>query len=180
MTVLASLAVAVGLLCLLDLLLTVGVIRRLREHTELIGQLRQQGNSGPSLRAGFQVGKFEASTVDGGLVNSESLGQDSVVGFFKTGCAPCEDALPRFVEYAQASTLGRDALLAVVVGEDDEVTEKVAALTPAAQVVVERLNGPLSMALSVEAFPTFMRIGPDQRVSLVAYEPSGVMLEPVA
>jgi thiol-disulfide isomerase/thioredoxin len=163
---------------LLNLLLLVGVIRRLREHTEQLARVQKRGNSSPSLKAGSQVARFETPTVDGRVVSAESLGADAVVGFFKPGCEPCEQALPAFVDYARTFPSGRAGVLAVVVGTDDEVQEVVNALSPAAQVVVEQLNGAVSEALSVEAFPTFVRIGPDQRVSAVGYDPSIVMLEP--
>ncbi|HET6856330.1 MAG TPA: hypothetical protein VFH94_04445, partial [Streptomyces sp.] len=54
--------VLVGLLCTLDLVLTVGVIKRLREHTEL---LAKQGGGRMSLGPGDEVGAFSATTVDG-------------------------------------------------------------------------------------------------------------------
>jgi thiol-disulfide isomerase/thioredoxin len=179
MSVFAAVAVIAGLLGLLNLLLMAGVIRRLRTQTETLARVQRRAN-GPSLAAGYQIQPFEARARDGATLTADSLGVEAVLGFFRPGCAPCEEALPKFVEFARSSTLGRNALVAVVVGNEDEVAGEVAALSPVARVVTEPLNGAVTEALSVEAFPTFIRVGPDRRVVAVGYDPGTVMLEPVA
>src|SRR5690606_37070056 len=66
MTALLTAAVLlVGALCVLNLVLTVGVIRRLREHTELIQNMpRMQPPEQIMLPAGETVGPFTAVTED--------------------------------------------------------------------------------------------------------------------
>ncbi|GIH15643.1 TlpA family protein disulfide reductase [Rugosimonospora africana] len=177
MTVFDAVAVIAGLLGLLNLLLMVGVIRRLRVQTETLARVQRRA-SGPSLTSGYRIQPFETRARDGEVLTADSLGADAVLGFFRPGCAPCEEALPKFVEYARSSPLGREALVAVVVGNDDEVAREVAALSPVARVVTEPLNGTVTEALSVDAFPTFIRVGAERRVAAVGYEPSAVMLEP--
>ncbi|GAA2287651.1 hypothetical protein GCM10010149_37560 [Nonomuraea roseoviolacea subsp. roseoviolacea] len=174
MTLHTSLTVAVGLLGLLNLLLMVGVIRRLGAHTAKLTELQHRVNRGAGLRAGGRIDRFEASAVDGTAVSSDSLAEGTVVAFFKPGCGPCEETQPEFVEYARTSSLGRDGVLAVVVGTGDEVREMVAALSPVTRVVVEPLDGPVAAAFSLEGFPTFARIGADRKVSAIGHD-AGVL-----
>src|SRR5579863_5118363 len=66
MLVLTAAVIIVGILCLLDMLLTFGVIRRLREHSELL-RTRQFGDETPviSLSAGQVPAEFAVTADDG-------------------------------------------------------------------------------------------------------------------
>ncbi|MEU1732578.1 TlpA disulfide reductase family protein [Streptosporangium sp. NPDC020145] len=150
--------VLVGTLCVLNLLLSVGVIKRLREHTELLSK-PGHGKVMPSLGVGEEVGEFLTSTVDGGTLSRESLADDTVVGFFSPNCGPCREQLPRFVEYSGALPGGRGRVVAVVLSHDaDEANALVADLAPVASVVVETSSGPLSKAFKIKAYPTVLRV----------------------
>src|SRR2546429_2115191 len=110
----------VGSLCLLDLVLTLGVVRRLRDHTErltaLSGVSRPAASSDSLLPVGSVPDDFGVSTLDGSLVSRELLGAPALVAFFTPGCAPCRERVPEFVEYASGVPVGRDRTLAGVVG----------------------------------------------------------------
>jgi len=148
--------VVVGVLAMLDLTLTFGVIRRLREHTELLSAK----NPAPALRVGETVGAFHTSTVDGGTVSRELITDETVVAFFSPTCQPCKEKMPAFVRYAQALDGGRERVLAVVVGDADQAGDFVAGLSPAAQVVVESHDGAVSSAFQVKAYPTMLVAAP--------------------
>jgi thiol-disulfide isomerase/thioredoxin len=176
MTPLAVLTVVVGLLCLLDLVLTFGVIRRLREHGELIARSLSTAPPVVAVRApGESVAPFATTTVDGEPLSRDALPERSLVGFFSPGCAACAESLPAFRRYAEEFPGGREAVLAVVVGSAEETAAQRRELGDVARVVVEAVDGPVGAALGVQAFPAFAVLDGAGRV--VA---SGLRLDDVA
>ncbi|MGK5554648.1 TlpA family protein disulfide reductase [Actinomadura kijaniata] len=162
MPYLVAAVVLVGALSLLNLLLTLGILRRMRADA-----LRPGGNAGHgvdpfALKPGSPVGEFTALTSEGDPVTRETL--TGVVGFFSAGCEPCHELLPDFV--ARARELGRDHVLAVVGGDDRDL---VAALTPVARVVLaEPDGGPVARAFRNEWTPALYLVGPDGRIAATA------------
>jgi hypothetical protein len=132
---LGVLATVVGALCLLNLLLTVGVIRRLKEHTALIESM----NAPPPamvLSPGERIGDFTAETEDGVRVSSDTLATELLVAVFSPGCSACTEQLPRFVGAARTATGGRDHVIAVVAGAREEYAEEIDRLSVVARVFV--------------------------------------------
>jgi thiol-disulfide isomerase/thioredoxin len=150
--------VVVGVLCVLNLLLTWGVIRRLREHTELLAQ-RPAEFPDIVARAGSTVGGFTATTVDGDALIADDLATGTLVGFFSPGCGACVEQLPRFVDAAAAHPGGRNRVLAVVVGAEEDVAGQVAALSPKARVVVAEHGSEIEKAFGVTGYPGYALIG---------------------
>ncbi|GAA1892024.1 TlpA family protein disulfide reductase [Asanoa iriomotensis] len=150
-----AVAVAVlGLFCLANLLLTVGVVRRLRDHSamlELVG--------GPEVISpvGSAVDEYAAVAIDGASVRRDLLVGLTLVGFFSPTCGPCHERLPLFV--TRARLMPAERVLAVVVGQGDDdsdgTREIVGRLTEVATVVVEPPNGVLAQAFGVRGFPAF-------------------------
>jgi thiol-disulfide isomerase/thioredoxin len=160
MPVVAAL-VLVGLLCLVNLLFSFGVVRRLREHTKILDRLG--GGTGPLvLEPGKTVAEFAATTVDGEPVSVRTGDGPLLVGIFALGCEPCATKLPSFVEYAREHPGGRDRVLAVVLGPDEEAaTSYVADLIGVARVVRGVEGDPLPTAFGVRGFPAFALVGTD-------------------
>ncbi|WP_248965284.1 TlpA family protein disulfide reductase [Sphaerisporangium perillae] len=158
MPYLAAAVVLLGVLCLLNLSLTIGILRRMR------AQAVQTGGPAGALSAlgpGSSVGEFTAVTTDGEPVSPTTL--TGVVGFFSSGCEPCHELLPRFVEHARK--LGRENVLAVFGGDDEAA---VRALTPVARVVVaDRDGGPVARAFQNTWTPQLYLIGDDHRIVAV-------------
>ncbi|WP_219534890.1 TlpA family protein disulfide reductase [Nonomuraea guangzhouensis] len=154
MPYLTAAIVLIGLLCVLNLLLTLSLIRRLRQTG---GGGVQHAGPPLTLRPGSLVGEFAAVTVAGELVSHDTV--VGLVGFFSAGCEPCHKLLPRFTEHAR--TLGRENVLAVVAGDDAEAVE---ALTPVARVVVENYDGPVAGAFQNTWTPALYLLGSDHRV----------------
>ena len=149
MQYLVAAVVLVGLLGVLNLLLTVGVIRRLRRQSA--------APAADSLPPGTRIPQFAATTTSGEPISDELLGTPALIGFFSHGCRPCEDLLPLFVERARGTS---DAVLAVVVsapGEDSAA--EAGLLAEVARVVTEPPQGPLQTAFGVNAFPTVLTVG---------------------
>ncbi|KOG91294.1 hypothetical protein ADK38_03965 [Streptomyces varsoviensis] len=153
--------VFVGALCLLNLVLNVGIIKRLRDQAEI---LNRNGNSGPGATLGMneEVGTFSTITEDGELVDHASLYQgDTLVAFFSPTCSPCRAKLPHFVEFAATFPGGREKVLATVVGEAADTADMVERLRPVARVVREDSNkGAVSTAFALQAFPAILVVSP--------------------
>ncbi|WP_068756454.1 TlpA family protein disulfide reductase [Thermobifida cellulosilytica] len=165
--------ILVGALCVLNLTLTVGVIRRLREHTELIQNAVRIGPPEQiMLPAGETVGPFSAVTEEGVEVSRDTLADETLVGVFSPTCSACAEQLPLFVDRARSFPGGRDNVLAVVVGSREEAAEQLARLAPVARVAVEDHGGPVAQALGVKGFPAFARLAADGKVLASGYQTS--------
>ncbi|MFD2416586.1 TlpA family protein disulfide reductase [Amycolatopsis pigmentata] len=163
--VLTTAVILVGLLCAFDLLLTLGVIKRLREHTELLSA----AESAPPapIAVGSEVEDFHVTTVDGESLRADMFDGETLVAFFSPSCGPCQERLPKFVEYAGARPGGRDRALAIVIGDEAQTAAPVAALSPVARVVVEDPDGALANAFEVNAYPTVLMITPNEAGRIV-------------
>ncbi|MEU6427174.1 hypothetical protein ABZ860_14890 [Microbispora sp. NPDC046973] len=161
MPYLVALVVLVGVFCLVNLILIVGVIRRLREHDEaLAARSEQEQNRRAILSEGEVAEPFETVSTDGGLVSRDRFEQPTLVGFFSPGCTACHEALPGFLAMAERFPGGPEQVLAVIVDENGESGAQRASLEPVARVVVEKLGGPVTSALHVGAVPAFGLVGP--------------------
>jgi hypothetical protein len=159
--ILTAVVVVVGVLCLLDLLLTFGVIRRLRAHSGHLEQLLKNSPSDqPFPPVGAPIDEFTATTTDGEPVGPAQLTDATVVAFFSPGCTPCREKLPGFVAGMPARGLGREQILAVVSGSGgqsaraDEAIEMADALAPVARAVVDG-DRAVAKAFHMNAFPGF-------------------------
>jgi thiol-disulfide isomerase/thioredoxin len=161
MAILVAVTVFIGALCVVNLLFTLGVIRRLREHTEQLAQ-RGDGVAGPVMAAADDlVGEFTAATVDGDSVSREELSGMTLVAFFSPTCEPCKVRLPEFTALAGSYPGGRHQVLAVVAGGDDgQAAPFVTDLSRVGRVVRDKGDGAISKAFAVRGFPAFALVGP--------------------
>ncbi|MEU6424342.1 TlpA disulfide reductase family protein [Microbispora sp. NPDC046973] len=154
MPFLIAFVAVVGVLCAVDLVLSVGIIRRLREHSAALATLRP----GPAVMApaGSAVGPFTAVTTGGETVSDGTFSETTtLVGVFSPSCSACAERLPSFVNAAKNHAGGRSSVLAVLSGREEDVAAERAALEPVARVVIEGPGGALARALSVSGFPAF-------------------------
>ncbi|WFF00124.1 hypothetical protein [Micromonospora sp. WMMD964] len=168
MSIITATVVLLAAVCALQLLLTLGVIRRLREHTAALAGVAQPP---ASLGVGDEVGAFSSATVDGEPVERDSITDETLVAFFTPGCGPCEKRLPEFVSYAGSSPGTRDRPIAVVVAaEAGDADPYVEALRPVARVFVQDSDGAMCRAFQVTAFPTVVKVAPasDGRVVITS------------
>jgi hypothetical protein len=157
MSYLTAAVLIVGVLCVLDLVLTFGIIRRLREHTELLSR-RADGPRGSLdivISPGQVVGDFAAVTTDGDPLSRAALTGQTLVAFVSPDCKGCTERLPGLVERAQVMPGGRTQVLAVVAGEQDTNAELRAMLEPVARVVTDGHYDALAQAFKVRGFPAF-------------------------
>ncbi|MEU4834042.1 TlpA disulfide reductase family protein [Streptosporangium sp. NPDC023615] len=159
--------VLVGIVGALNLVLTFGVIRRLREHDKSLAAHSTAGSANLRLSPDGRIPDFTAITVDGDPFTRAQLTGRNAVGFFSTTCAACLERLPEFVEYARTFPGGRDRVLVVVVAEqpDEASVNLIAQARPVARVVMERYDGPIAAAFAVGAFPTLALVDDDTVVA---------------
>jgi hypothetical protein len=140
-----------------NLLMTFGVIRRLKEQSQLI--IRKPGYPlGPSIpRPGEPIGTFSAVTVDGRQVTSADLHDRGTVVFLSTSCDSCQGALTSLVRGIDVRSYSA-TMIVVIVGDADGAAEFVSALRGKATVVVEDAFGSVQRAIGVNAFPAVIAI----------------------
>ncbi|MFG2113736.1 hypothetical protein ACGFRB_14070 [Streptomyces sp. NPDC048718] len=155
MVYLAIALVVVGALCVLDLSLTLAVLRRLRDRPLAAPDLTEEGG----ISVGATVAPFSTHCVEGMPLTERDLTDGAVVAFFTLGCKPCRDKLPSFAEQAGALQGHRQVIAVVVSGSteqryEDEARAITEQLSPVARVVRETPEGPCVSAFAVTAFPS--------------------------
>lgn len=200
MSPLAAAVLAVGALAMVNLVLTVGVVRRLREHSDLL-----PGTPGPAVGmpggmsgiapVGTPVASFTAGPSDS-PVTDRDLTDGTLVAFFSPTCEPCRDKLPGFVaRYADRPEEARQ-VLAVVVNDSpssheahdshgsgvsgEDAGSMAAALAAVVPTVQEPYDGPVTTAFAVKAFPSCVRVGHSPDGGLVVTEAGRWPQTPVA
>ncbi|GLX06962.1 redoxin domain-containing protein [Microbispora sp. NBRC 16548] len=176
-----------GLVGVLNLLLTAGVIRRLRAYDILPaarsdpGRWRVVHKPSRTMRAaGERVGAFHGHTVRGEPIGEEFFARSTtLVGAFTAGCQACEERLPEFAEFAAAFPGGGTQVLALLVGDARDLADKVRQLEPVATVVVEPdRGGPVGEALGVRAYPALALVDPGGVVSASGAGMEHLFLDP--
>jgi hypothetical protein len=164
-------AIIIGLLCLVNIALTLAVVRRQNEQSRLLTQVISDRGEPASLDVlpGEQIGDFTATTVDGRPMSRSELRGSTLVAFMAPGCPSCEHSLPEFVSRAAAAPRGRDQVFAVVLGTSLGAGPMRDLLTPVAQVLTEEQErGPLARAFGVAALPAFALLADDTVVASYA------------
>lgn len=148
MTMLAVAVALVGALCVVNLLLTFGVIRRL---TEL------RGTSPVGLPApGALVGEFEVAARDGVILSRESLGEGALVAFLSADCGGCGPQIPRLL--ARAREYDGERIVAVVSGPRADAARLIGPLTGVADIVLEPHGKAVNDAFGVRGYPSFCQV----------------------
>lgn len=151
---LVAAVVLVSVLCVVNLALTLALIRAM--HHQSPARLAPGPPGLGLLPRGARAPEFAATTVDGQARSlADLLGARSVLGFFSVRCAPCRDQLPKFADFARTFPGGPAQVLAVVNGDPALAAEYAEALAGVATVIVEPTGGPVTAAYSPAASPVF-------------------------
>lgn len=172
MPYLVAAVVLVGALCAVNLLLTLAVIRRLREHSARLDADRPARP--PLVTAGTALPEFASAASDGTELSREFFTGPTLVGMFSTTCSACHERLPEFT--AKARSLGPGRALAVVVDDQRDAGAFTAALTPVATLAVEPPDGPLAKAFQVTFFPAFYLVDDRAVITAAALTPDELPL----
>ncbi|WP_159104567.1 MULTISPECIES: hypothetical protein [unclassified Plantactinospora] len=151
--ILTAAVVLVGALGLLNLALTLGLVRRMRQYGHLLEGLEPAELGASTKPVGSAVAPFTATALDGTVVDADWFTEPVVVGFFSPGCPACKDLIPGFV--AVAAT--RRALAVVEKGPEpaDEYTEP---LSRVATVLADEQARGAVAAFGVRAFPAVCQV----------------------
>jgi thiol-disulfide isomerase/thioredoxin len=169
--IIAAVAI-VSLLCLLNLLLTFGVVRRLREHTAILTGTSTKAGQELGLSRGELPGTFSAFTIDGEPVNGSSGLR--MVAFFASWCSVCPERVPVFISYLDEHHIGRDNVLAVSVGPESSLPPYLPEIASMARVCVEHENGEIATAFKLTGFPAFFLLDADGAVAMSGYDPAAL------
>lgn len=160
MEILTAAVVIVGVLCLLDLVLTLGVVRRLREHNALL----VAGARGPSaaitaLQVGQKPGAFSVTTVDGPRVSGPAGLR--LVAFFSTHCSACPERVPPLVEYLASNAISRESVLTVIEGGEFSLPAYFSGLSAVSQVCAGSDGDLVFAAFQASGYPAFCLLNGD-------------------
>jgi hypothetical protein len=148
MAFLAAAVVLLAAICLLNLLLIFGVLRRLREHTAELDELRR---SRPFDRAADEASELIGRSLPDLVTTTGD--RPELVGFFDAGCSSCHELAPDFaVASRQAPSV------AVVTGAGQGVDELVALLAGGPTVLLGKRATEASASAGIRAYPTFVRV----------------------
>lgn len=172
MTVLTGAVALVGALCLLDLLLTLGVIRRLREQATMLTLPRLTAEPGIGLGAGQAPAPFSVTGADGTAVTGPAGLR--VVAFFSTTCQACPAGVRAFIGYLRAHPVDEAEVLVVVTGEGADSAPYLADLAEVGHVHAEPTDGPLSEAFAVRMVPAFFTLDAAGTVVATSYDPAAL------
>jgi AhpC/TSA family len=159
-SVLLAAVLILAVLVLVDLALTLAVVRRLRKQVtdRERWEAEQRGQVSPPL--GTPVPDFTVEATDGSTVTGDTLrGGRAFVAFVSNGCGSCHDQLPQLREHLAASRAAGDYALVVVAGDGSGDGDLVTALNGAVPVVTEgvaredRVVGP---AFAIGEYPTYV------------------------
>lgn len=169
--------VAIGVLCLLNLAVTLALVRRVRRQGgQSADRSFTDGRRPWHLPTGSRAPEFTATTVSGETRSlSDLTGAKSVIAFLSVHCPPCVSQLPALKRYAESVPGGVGQVLAIICGPEGGADQFVRELNGVASVVVEPTQGPTARAFSASTFPTFYRLDEDGRI-----ETSGVTVGGIA
>jgi thiol-disulfide isomerase/thioredoxin len=149
--VLSAAVVLVGVLVVVDLLLSFGLIRRLR-----VVQARGREQATRLPEVGRHLGPFEARTLDGGTISEQDLADGMTVALFlAAGCPPCErfkaELLDRPFEaptvvFVRETEITADTVATVEIAEElSEIGATVSIIEP---------ESPVIAAFGIYGYPT--------------------------
>lgn len=157
---LAVAAVAlVGALGLVNLLLSIGVIRRLRQHTELLERRPPSADDdvpASAVPVGTALGAFRSTSTQGVEVAFDTSAERLLVAFLSPDCSPCRTRLPHLLDHLAQNPDVR--ALAVVIEEGGTEADMVAQLEPAVPVVVQPWEGELPRLFDIQGTPSFITV----------------------
>jgi hypothetical protein len=180
MAALTAAVVLVGLICVADLLLTFGVVRRLRQHAEQLAGVGQAGAMGApvsGLAEGESPAAFASVTLDGQPITGPAGMR--MAAFFSTSCSACPGQVAPFVDYVTSHQFASDNVLVVVLGAVEQPPPYLDDLVGVGQIVFEEYGGNVSEAFKVSGFPAFCLLGADAALLASGFDPA-TLPEPAA
>ncbi|MFE6765660.1 TlpA family protein disulfide reductase [Streptomyces sp. NPDC057689] len=156
--------VLVGALGLLNLALSIAIVRRLRRQEEQRRAIAPDASSGPEV--GTAVPAFTAPTLGGKVFASASLaGGTAALSFITTSCGACDEFVSEMPEFAAKTGLDDSRIVVVIAGEQGKARQMADHLDGLATVVYEAAPGDISSLYSITATPTTVITDAHQNVT---------------
>ncbi|MFY7070426.1 TlpA family protein disulfide reductase [Nocardiopsis changdeensis] len=172
--ILIAAVVLLTALTLFNLMLTLAVVRRLRQSE---GSPRAGGAAPPAdladIPAGMEIPDFSGVSTTGEAVTSAGLrGRMALYAFFDTGCGSCEEQLRPLVDFAREVGLPREQVIAFVGDSRGEADAYTSVLEGHTTVVMQTIHHEAGQAFSLTGIPAFVFADASGRVarSAVAVE----------
>jgi hypothetical protein len=165
----------VAIICVLNLVLTLGVIRRLRHHSELLAPSgsapeHPSGPDIPVLEVGRRPAPFEVTTYDGATLTLDDLAGEALLGFFSPSCPSCRERVPEFLARHLERPADSGPAVAVITGHDQDSDDMAASLAEHVIVVRQAPGGQLLNAFGVAGYPMVLLLGRDGTVAASGFD----------
>ncbi|GGY03493.1 TlpA family protein disulfide reductase [Streptomyces tanashiensis] len=156
--------VLVGALGLLNLALSLAIVRRLRRQEEQRRTVDPNSPSGPEV--GTDLPAFTTPTLDGEVFTSASLaGGPAALSFITTSCGACDQFVADMPEFAAQIGLDASRIVVVIAGEPVKARQMADQLDGLATVVYEEAPGDIASLYSITATPTTVITDADLKVT---------------
>jgi len=153
-----------GVLCLLNLLLTLALLGRVADYARRSPSTTSTHVS--LLPPGTPTPSFDVTSEDGRPVSQEDLkGAPSLVAFLSPSCAPCHEQIPSLLSYIQEKALSRAHVLGVLQGDRTAAADMLKALAPVATIVFDGDHNALANTFEAWTVPAFYALDVDARVT---------------
>lgn len=163
-TVLEAVVVLLAIVVVGNMLLTWGMVRRLKALQEQVAASGVPLDNG--LRAGDEAPDFSAQSLAGDTVTRDEIVRDeTVLAFLSPTCSGCETQLPALRELARQPG-GRPAVVAVVDGVAEESTHLIEGMQGEVPILfAPRQHNDLLERYQVNVYPSFYVMGPEGRIT---------------
>lgn len=152
MTALWSAVCVLALAVLLNLMLTLGLARRLRVASRTAGAATD-----PAVpKAGTRVGPFSIPVVGGDAVTTDDLASGIVeAAFLSVGCEPCARVKQELLDRGPAT---RSLMTFVVGAGDDPAAQRIAddLSTVSSEIAIVNVDSSVVKAFDIRAYPTLI------------------------
>jgi thiol-disulfide isomerase/thioredoxin len=168
MSVLAFFVILIGLALSLNVIMTLGLIRRLRQIHHSVAEWIPSGRYVP-LPDGLPIGEvppsFSVTDLDGEVISEATLaGQISVLGFFAASCESCRLYLPRLRDLSKQRARDLQSLV-VIDGDAAHAGDLITVGRETGRVVTGELNTGMSGIFKVHFYPTFYVVDESGKVA---------------
>jgi hypothetical protein len=158
--------VVLALLVVVQLLFTLAILRRLRNHGERLARVEQPVGGPEPAGPGETIAAFTAPALTGVTISDTDLRDSATtVGFFSPSCGPCTEQLPAFEERAR-----QHRALAFVIDEGEPSRQLARRLAEVAPVAVVSADSEATRAFSVYGYPVIFEIDAEARVIASAHD----------
>jgi hypothetical protein len=156
--VVAAAVVVLAVLCVVNLMVTLAALRRLREYGQgpvSAGSHSAEYVAGPETLLGNTVPEFQATAVTGEVLTRASfVGRLRLLGFFSASCAPCHEQARAFAGHHDPA---RVAVVQTFGAKQADANEMLGLLAAVPALVVEGRPHGLADTLGVSSFPSILR-----------------------